>query len=64
MIEEEFIRSTKRANEKLFAAEFMKITPRALETLLRAAFRAGKQSERDFLKANSDMPDFLKGLFS
>ena len=42
--EENFIDLCKRINPELFAAESVKINPGSMESLARAAFKAGQQS--------------------
>ena len=51
MAEANFIANTKARNADLFAAEFIRIKPEALEQLLRVAYRAGGEDVREGLRA-------------
>ena len=64
MMENDYIAQVKARNAALFAAEKFKITPDELERLLRAAFRAGENSERDATQpAGGEMPPFMREFF-
>ena len=58
--EQDFINSVKESNARLFAADKIQIKPESLESLLRRAYRAGKQDSKS---EPIDYPEGFEQLF-